>query len=340
VAANWLLIETFGPGGKEPTVIAVGRAPRRMVPLAAVLRGSRYQADIRALVARVATSGEQLLVTSSDGQRQMIGHPLAVAGRVHGVNVWNGTHDEEAPPRDPAGAWMFSLTRDVTIRSDDLFDLYGVHPQDRKYECRIAEMFPRLRTNADEASGLALLIRSQPGDEHVATWAVRRENDGQLRAANFACRVMAEKDVDGQDEVVVRGISHDIGAAEETPSAPKTMVLAQQVVLAESNPNVHRAIINPRTLTLIRWVEGDDPMPGVAWQANAENPPAIHPDDLPLAKQMAAGLTEGNTVEGVLRVRSVDGSWIQVAISANLMLLDQSTTAALVSVSAPGTTRL
>jgi len=339
MADKWLLIETFGgPGHGEPSIIAVGRTPKQMASLASVLGRGRYLEDIRALVARVADSGDPVREISRDAHRRMIGLPLSVAGRVHGVYVWTGDPGEEPPGRDPAGAWLFNLTRDVTIRSDDLFDLYGVvTPENRQYERRIAEMFGRLTTNADEASALAVLVRSRPGDEHQAMWAVRREDNGQLRAANFACRVIAEQGENGQEEVIIRGISHDIGAVEETPSAPRTMVLAQQVVAAEKQPGKHRAIINLRTLTLIRWVEGDDPMPGVAWQLDAEHPPAIHPDDLPLAKQMSARLAKETAVEGTLRVRSVTGGWMQVAVTANLMLLDQHTTAALVSVSDPGT---
>jgi triple sensor domain protein len=66
------------------------------------------------------------------------------------------------------------------------------------------------------------------------------------------------------------------------------MVLAQQVITAEKQPGKHRAIMNLRRLTLIRWV--DDPMPGVAWQLDAAHPPAIHPGDLPVARQMSARL--------------------------------------------------
>jgi hypothetical protein len=63
---------------------------------------------------------------------------------------------------------------------------------------------------------------------------------------------MAEPPENGQEETIVRGITHDIGAAEQTPSAPPRMVLAQQVIAAEKQPGKHRAIINLRQLTLIR----------------------------------------------------------------------------------------
>lgn len=335
MADKWLLIETFGgPGHDEPSVLAVGRTVKRMLPLPSVLGRGQYLDDMRALVARVARDGAPVRAVSRNGRRQVVGDPLAVAGRVHGVFAWTGTPDEVPPPRDLAGAWCFNLTRDTTVRSDDLFDLYGVAPEDRQYERRIAEMFGRLITNADEASGLALLVRSQPGDEHQATWAVRREDSGELRAASFACRVIAEPGEGGRSETVVRGITHDIGAAEQTPSAPRPMILAQQVIAAEKQPGRHRAIINLRRLTLIRWV--DDPMPGIAWQLDATHPPAIHPDDLPKARRMSDSLAGQTHVEGVLRLRSADGGWMPVAVSANLMLLDQHTTAALVTVSEPG----
>ncbi len=334
MANRWLLIETFGGGaGAEPSVIALGRTVKRMVPLASVLGRGRYLDDVRELVAQVARSGVAARAVSRDGQRQLIGLPLAVGGRVHGVYAWLGGLEEEPPARDPAGAWYFNLSKDTTVRSEDLLDLYGVAPEERQRERRIAEMFGRLITDADEGAGLALLVRSQPGDEHQATWAVRREDNGELRAANFACRVMAEPGEDGQAEKVVRGITHDIGAAEETPSAPPRMILAQQVIAAEKQPGKHRAIINLRRLTLIRWV--DDPMPGVAWQLDAEHMPAIHPDDLPAARELSARLATQPSVEGVLRVRSVTGGWKPLALSASLMLLDQHTTAALVTISDP-----
>lgn len=159
VADRWLLVETFGGEGREPSVIAVGRTVKRMVPLAAVLGRGRYLADIRALVARVAASGEPVQGMSHDARRRMLGYPLAVDGRVHGVYAWTGSPEEDPPSRDPAGARFFNLTRDITVRSDDLFDLYGVAPPDRQYQRRIAEMFGRLVTNSDEAAGLALLVR-------------------------------------------------------------------------------------------------------------------------------------------------------------------------------------
>src|ERR1700730_4359522 len=176
-----------------------------MVPLASVLGRGRYLDDIRALVARVAGSGEPVRVTSRDGRRQLIGDPLITfAGRVHGVYAWMGDPGEVPPPRDPAGAWYFNLTTDKIGGSDGLLDLYGVAPENRQTERLTAEAFGRLITNADEEAALAVIVRSQPGDEHQATWTVQRD-DGQLRAANFAARAVSETSGNGQIEVVIRG---------------------------------------------------------------------------------------------------------------------------------------
>lgn len=330
---RWLLIETFGGDGHgEPTVIGVGQTPKKMQSLVAVLRTSRYLNDIRAVTARVAAAGEAVSGTTSDGRLRLIADPLvSYAGHVNGVWAWLGRHDEDPPPRDPAGAWYFNLTTGKIGGSDGLLDMYGVAPGDRRTERLTAEAFGRLVPNSDESSALALLVNAVPGMEHQATWTVRRD-DGQLRAGNLSCRVVEEPFPDGHAEVVVRGITHDIGPAESTPSAPRRMVLAQQVIAAEKEPGRHRAIMNLRTLSLLRWI--DDPMPGVAWENNGPYQPAIHPDDLSAALEMSDQLATAERVEGAVRVRSVTGGWTEVAVTASLMLLDQHTTAALVTLSA------
>ncbi len=273
---RWLLIETFGVDrAGEPTVIGLGSAPRHMVPLTTVLKRGRHLGEMRALVARIAQTGERLRTPSSDGTHVLVGDPLiAYSGRVHGVYAWVGATGEEPPPRDPAGAWQFNLTTGKISGSDDLLDLYGVPPEQRRSERVIAEAFTRLMANADEAAALAVIVNAPPGSEHQATWTVRRD-DGELRAANFACRCISVATPGGATETVLRGITHDLGPAETIPAAPYKMLLAQQVLAAEREPGRYRAIVNLRNLTLLRWI--DDPMPGLAWQNDTtpatRNPP-------------------------------------------------------------------
>src|SRR5664279_4278840 len=86
-----------------------------------------------------------------------------------------------------------------------------------------------------------------------------------------------------------RGITHDIGPAEETPAATPPVVLEQRLLDSMAEPGLYRAIINLKTLRIIRWL--DDPMPGLGWEMDEHNPlPWIHDDDLPAAHALTAGL--------------------------------------------------
>jgi hypothetical protein len=109
------------------------------------------------------------------------------------------------------------------------------------------------------------------------------------------------------------------------------VALAQRVIMAEREPGRHRAIVDLRTLDVLRWI--DEPPPGVAWEANGAHRPAIHRADLRTAVQMSRLLADEDRVEETLRVRAVSGEWTAVSVTAALMLLDQHTTAALVTVS-------
>jgi hypothetical protein len=305
-----------------------------MVPLRRILSRGHSLADVESVVHAAVSTAQPVEITSGDGRRRVIGDPLLTfTGCVHGVYVWVGAAEERPPTRDPAGAWQFNLTTDRISGSDDLLDLYGVAPADRQKERVTAEAFGRLVANADESRALAMLVRSEPGAEHQATWTVRRD-DGQLRAAHFSCRTIAEPVGDGATEVVLRGITHDIGPAESTPSALPPVVLAQQVLAGLAEPGLHRAIVNLRTFRLLRWL--DDPMPGIAWEYDPDEPTHwIHPDDLPVAQALAEGLAKGKT-RGRLRFRTTPTGWQEVDVDAALVILDQNTTAALLTLRDPG----
>jgi hypothetical protein len=111
------------------------------------------------------------------------------------------------------------------------------------------------------------------------------------------------------------------------------VTIEQRVVAAEYRPGWHRAIVDHANLSLVRWL--DPPMPGIAWEIDAPHRPAIHRADLRRAREMSALLATSSHVEGVLRLRTTEGGWQAVQVTASLMLLDQHTTAALVTLSAP-----
>ncbi len=328
---SWMLIETFGD--HPPTVIGLGSTPRSLVPLRAVLGRGRYLADVESAITQVLRDRAPLQLPSGDGRRELRADPLtSYRGHVHGLYLWLGRPGEQPPARDPAGAWHFNLTTDTIGGSDDLLDLYGEPAGERRTERFTAEAFGRLIANNDEASALAKIVQAKPGFTHQAIWTVRR-NDGALRAAHFSCRAVAEHGTgtptDPSHQVVLRGITHDLGPAETTPSAPPPVVLAQQVLAGLSEPGEHRVIVNMRNLRPLRWV--DDPLPGIAWEyETAAGAHWIHHEDLPEAERMAECLAHGSQTTQ-LRFRTTDRDWRPVAVTAHLVILDQHTTAALLT---------
>ncbi|GHH62493.1 GAF domain-containing protein [Lentzea cavernae] len=337
VAADWLLIETFGGARREPTVLAAGSSPKNMVSIRSVLGRGPFLFDVLGVIARVVDSHASVEARTNTGKRRVIAHPLlSYNALVHGAHVWVGPIEEEPPARDPAGAWHINLTQHVSSRSDDLLELYGTRPDKWQNEHDLAELFAyqRLQTNSDEAKALALIVNARVGAEHLATWTVNRD-DGVRRAVHFACRCVEVKAPNGRVELVVRGITHDIGPAESVPAAPPPIpiLLAQQVLAAEATPGRWRAIVDLRTMRLLKWL--DNPMPGVAWTLSGPQRPAVHRGDLHSAVRLSNDLAASGRAEGILRLRAEDGGWMDVAVSAALMALDQHTTAALVTLTVP-----
>jgi hypothetical protein len=336
VVERWLLVETFSGPGHDPTVIALGQVAKRMLPLSAVIGRGGYIAPVRAMIERAAATGEPFRGTTRDGRRHLIADPLvSYAGEVNGVYAYFGPAAEDVPPRAPAGAWYFNRSTGKIGGSDGLLDLYGMAPDDRRRERFTAEAFTRLRPGPDETEALAILIHARPGEEFRGErWGVHRD-DGELRSVSLWARVVETARPGDQPEVVVRGITQDTGPARVTPSGPASITVAQRVLMAEREPGKHRAIVDLRSLTLLRWVESDPPMPGIAWEIDARYRPAIHPADLRKARDMSSQLATADRVEGVVRLRGTHGGWVPVAVTAVLVLMDTHTTAALVTLSSP-----
>lgn len=326
---KWLLVETFGGANADPTVIGHGTSPRKFVPLRTVLKGRSLNETQNAMTESRRTGK---IVDVAAAGRHVIAVPLhTFAGNLHGFWIWAAADSETIPDSDPAGAWQFNLTTNRISGSDDLLDLYGVpRDGDRQSERNTAEAFGRLVTNADEAAAMAKMVRAAPGTEHQATWTVRRDDD-QLRAAHFSARMIAETTADG-DQVVMRGITEDIGATATTPAAPPPTILAAQVLAATAEPGTYRCVLNLRTLQLIRWLDSDQPMPGIAWEYDAADNVDhwIHPDDMAKARAMTAQLIRGRA-EAKLRFRTIDHDWRPVHVTVNPFLLDEHTTAGLLT---------
>ncbi|OZC73925.1 hypothetical protein CH251_12390 [Rhodococcus sp. 06-462-5] len=324
---SWILIETFGD--EEPSVIGVGSSPKSFVSPRQVLRSSASRNEALAAVTETLGTGAMVDRLSRDRYRRVLAEPLQTfAGRTHGAWVWLGRRDETPPPRDAAGAWHFNLTKSTASGSNDLLDLYRVPQNERETQRALAGAFTRLVTNRDESEAMAKIVQSAPGTTHQAVWTVRRD-DGELRAAHFSCRMIAEDQAAGT-EIILRGITHDIGPAGEITIAPPPTILEHRVLEASTKEGEYRALVNLRTLNLLRWYNSE-PTPNICWENLPDEPvPAIHPDDVPIAKQMSNALARERT-NGVLRFRTLDGRWKPMKVNAVLVSLDQHTTAALVT---------
>lgn len=327
---RWLLLETFSGDGRQPSVIAKGRNAIWMVPLGSVMSKSRYAQEVWALVLRAVREQAPLQVTSTDGQRKLIAVPLQpVDGSVHGVYAWIGGVPEQPSDRIAAGAWCLNLTSGRLNASAELFQLYGVKPADQARPRLTAEAFERLLPAADEGRVLRLLVRRRPGDEYQGTWTIRRD-DGHLRQVTISCRTVT-RTLRGRTEAMMRGVAHDIGPADST-SVLGRLQLHRQVLIAEQRPGTHRVIVHPRNLRPLRWI--DPPPPGLACTGSGPHAPSIHPDDMLTARRMAEKVAAGGRAEETLRLRDNVGGWTRVGVAASQVLLDQHTSAALVTLSA------
>ena len=256
---SWILIETFGD--EEPSVIGVGSSPKSFVSPRNVLRSSGSRNEALTAVAEALSTGAVVDRLCKDRYRRVLAEPLRTfAGRTHGVWVWLGQRDETPPRRDAAGAWQFNLTKSTASGSGDLLDLYRVPQDERETQRALAGAFTRLVTNRDESEAMAKIVQSAPGTTHQAVWTVRRD-DGELRAAHFSCRMIAEDGVSGT-EVILRGITHDIGPAGDMAGTVRAIFEGQIIPLRQRAPDVP-----PRVAEVIERALAKEPVN--RWQSAA-----------------------------------------------------------------------
>ena len=304
---DWLLIETFGD--KTPSIIGIGDRPRRFGALDKQLRNSDF---ITQHLQRATRSRTETLF--ANGRRRLIIDPLLTfEGDRHGAWVWAAPVTEEIPQRTPAGAWYFNLTTDTIGGSNDLLDLYRQPMSERHEQRRTAEAFTRLVTNDDVARAFAVIIQSPVGAEHQAVWTVHCD-DGEDRAAHFSCRAVSHL-----GQVLLRGITHDIGPAQTTTAAPGPVVLERVMLDSIAEPGTYRATVNIRTGAIIRW-EGTVP-DELDW--TALDSPFIHPDDQPVLRALHDTLNNGSTEQTLrLRHRAPSETWQQHRVIARPIALD------------------
>ncbi|WP_255800980.1 PAS domain-containing protein [Mycobacteroides abscessus] len=324
MSQDWLLLETMAD---EPSVLAIGSTPKNMVPIETFLRRSPNLSILRDAVAHAKHTGKRLVEEIRSKDRVILVEPVAMdSGDVHGVHMWIGPRREVPPRRPMPGAWLWNLTTGVVIGTKESLDNGGANPENRQPGRTFAEDFEHVESNPEETAAIAKVIESKPGDTFCSTWN-GRDYLGNPTRVHFAVRILAERNVDGQPETIARAINLRVQPTKSVIEQPQQIILAQQILAGLAEPGTYRALVDLRTLNLIKWV--DEPMPELDWKYSSDRSSRMHPDDLPVAKAMSDGLAISRT-EGILRFRTCVGTWMPIHVTAHLVLLNQYTTAALV----------
>ena len=108
--------------------------------------------------------------------------------------------------------------------------------------------------------------------------------------------------------------------------------LAQRILNGLAQAGVHRALVNLKTWTLLKWL--DEPCSFYDWRNNEADKPRVHPDDEHILNSMTKEFANGAT-SGVLRLPGNDTEWVPVHVTVNQVELEAETFAGLLSLRLP-----
>ncbi|MFG1796732.1 GAF domain-containing protein [Nocardia sp. NPDC049149] len=309
---EWLLIECVH---EEPTVMAIGRKPVRLLPLQKVLRNETLKAT-RRLTNKVRRSGQRYEEVSRTRGEHLIAEPIVNAtDRIYGIRIWVGHTEIEIPQPPRSGAWDWNLDKMTALFTDEIYDIYAVAPERRRTEITRMTALRHMTFAEDEGNALALALHADETTVYQDTWPIVRD-DGIAREVNFCARGTT---LDGQR--FVSGLSIDVSAGRDEPAPPVPPLFSQAVLEAELDvPGVYHALVDPKTLIAHRWLGAE--MPGIAWEltGDPDRDPALHSKDIPVARAMVRGL-DGGPACGQLRLRGTSGGWVVVQVEAKRVLL-------------------
>ena len=322
---QWILVETLGA---EPSAVAVGDRPKRLVPLRSVLRRNPNLSFLTALLKDAGKLEGGVRAFPLRGDRVAHVNPVATDdGHVHGAQFWIGERDQDPPPRPPGAAWLWNLSTHESISGEESRRAVGVAPELWRPRRSIAEDFELFTPAIDELEAFVVAAHWQADKVFTSAWACVLPVEKPVYL-QFAARRTDEPDDAGRVERLLRGVSTSVTLPPR--AEPQQDTIAQQLIVAERAPGTHRALVNLRNLLIWRW--WDDPLPGLLWRHTADGRPAIHPDDIEKAKAARAAVAQGE-VSVILRARAEGGGWIAVRMTANLVNTQQAASAAFVALS-------
>lgn len=325
---DWLLVETLG---SEPAVVAQGNSTKNLVPISAFLRRNPNLMAIQTAIGETMQAGHPLSSITPKHDRVIRTEVVQmIDGRIHGVHVWIGPLDEEPPQRLIPGPVKWDLTNGVATDTPESLWNSGRNPSTEATHGRaFAEDLPTREMNPDEAHILSAAIKPQPGRAFCKTWALT-DHQGTPITVGFVARILLERTDDGSELLMCRAMNWRSLRDESTSDS---IDLAQRILNGLAQPGVHRAIVDLRTWTLLKWL--DDPCPFYDWRVRASGESFVHPDDAAAMSAMTTG-SENGAVAGVLRLRATDGiGWTPIHVTAHRVELEAGTFAALLSLRLP-----
>lgn len=324
---DWLLVETLGD---EPAVVARGRELKKLVPITTFLRRSPYLAAVRTAIAETLQTGQSLTSITPKHDRVIRTEPVIMTdGRMHGVQVWSGPTDAEPPDRPIPGPLKWDLTRGVATDTPESLTNSGKNPEvEITYGRAFAEDLPARELNPNETQVLAMAVKAKPGKTLCSIWDLTDWQGTPIRIG-FVARSALEPGPNGRDHLVARAMNWR--AETKAPAVPVDD-LAQRIRIGLAQAGVHRALVDLKTWTLLKWL--DQPCSFYDWRRSAADGPRLHPDDQHVIDAMTRDLANGSASH-VLRLPGHDVDWVPVHVTVNRIELEPDTFAGLVALRLP-----
>jgi hypothetical protein len=324
---DWLLVETLGA---EPAVVAQGSSTKNLVPISAFLRRNPNLMAIQTAIGETVRAGHALSSITPKHDRVIRTEVVQmIDGRIHGVHVWVGPPDEEPPDRLIPGPLKWDLTHGVATDTRESLSNSGRDPSTEATHGRaFAEDLPTRDLNPSEAHVLSVAIKPEPGRSFCSTWDIT-DHEGTPITVGFVARVMLESDDGGPEILMCRAMNW---RCEREESATTPIDLAQRILNGLAQPGVHRALVDLRTWTLLKWL--DDPCPFYDWRAREEGESVVHPDDAATMASMTTEFDDG-AASRILRLRANGDGWTPIHVTAHRVELEEGAFAGMLSLRLP-----
>ncbi len=325
---DWMLVETLGT---EPAVVAQGVHTKNLIPIGSVLRRNPHLMAIQTAISETVRGGTGLSSITPKNDCVIRTEVVAMSdGHIHGVQIWLGAADVEPPPRPLVGPLIWDLTNGTATDTVESLQVGGWDPARQSTHGRaFADDLPRRALNPYEAKVLSMVIKPEPGVSLCSTWDVT-DYRGEQITVGFVARSLPEAQDDGSERLLCRAMNW---RSVREGSSIQQDLLAQRILHGLAEPGVHRALVDPKRWTLLKWL--DDPVPFFDWRAGLVAERAIHPEDKTAMAAIGGEFAAGAAASGVLRMVAHHGGWTPVHVTLHPVELDDGVRAGLVALRQP-----